>query len=249
MNETAWQHALLDAITTPQWQPDPRFDAAALAVYRNNYRVGLMEMLALVYPICRQLLGDEFFEALSREYVKATPSASGNLHRYGEGFAGFVAAFEHTAHIGYLPDVAQLEWALHRGYYAADATPLAIDTLAAIPQQHWGALCFHCQPACHVLDSQWPLASIHAHHQPATAGCAVNLHEAQPLLLWRDSDDLMQLLPLAPGQAAFCQALLGGTTLDEASAAGLAASPEFDLQAALLLVLQHGVLSAIKEPS
>jgi hypothetical protein len=99
------------------------------------------------------------------------------------------------------------------------------------------------------VDSPWPLASIHAHHQPATAGCAVNLHEAQPLLLWRDSDGLMQLLPLAPGQAAFCQALLGSATLDEASAAGLAASQAFDLQAALLLVLQHGVLSAIKEPS
>jgi len=54
---------------------------------------------------------------------------------------------------------------------------------------------------------------------------------------------------LAPGQAAFCQALLDGATLDEATSAGLAATPDFDLQAALLLVLQHGVLSAIKEPS
>jgi len=249
MNETAWQHALLDAITAPQWQPDPRFPAAALAVYRNNYRVGLMEMLALVYPICRQLLGDDFFEALSREYVKATPSASGNLHRYGGGFADFVATFEHTAHIGYLPDVAQLEWALHRGYYAADSTPLAVATLAAIPQLQWGSLRFACHPACAVLDSRWPLADIHAHHQPATAGCAVDLATAQPLLLWRNGDGLMQLHVLASGQAAFCQALLDGATLDEATSAGLAATPDFDLQAALLLVLQHGVLSAIKEPS
>ena len=249
MNETAWQHALLDAITTPQWQPDPRFPAGALAVYRNNYRVGLMEMLALVYPICRQLLGEEFFEALSREYVKATPSASGNLHRYGGGFADFVAAFEHTAHIGYLSDVARLEWALHRGYYAADSTPLAVATLAAIPQPQWGSLRFACHPACAVLDSRWPLADIHAHHQPATAGCAVDLATAQPLLLWRNGDGLMQLHVLAPGQAAFCQALLDGATLDEATSAGLAATPDFDLQAALLLVLQHGVLSAIKEPS
>ena len=36
MNETAWQHALLDAITTPQWQPDPRFPAGALGSAAAN---------------------------------------------------------------------------------------------------------------------------------------------------------------------------------------------------------------------
>ena len=192
MNETAWQHALLDAITTPQWQPDPRFPAGALAVYRNNYRVRPDGDAGAGVPDLPPAAGRRVFRGAQPRIRQATPSASGNLHRYGGGFAGFVATFEHTAHIGYLPDVARLEWALHRGYYAADSTPLALATLAAIPQPQWGSLRFACHPACTVLDSRWPLADIHAHHQPATAGCAVDLATAQPLLLWRNGDGLMQ---------------------------------------------------------
>ncbi|XLM23139.1 DNA-binding domain-containing protein, partial [Chromobacterium piscinae] len=42
---------------------------AGLAVYRNNYRVGLIDTLAHSHPVCRELVGEEFFTALAREYV------------------------------------------------------------------------------------------------------------------------------------------------------------------------------------
>ncbi|MEQ6291931.1 DNA-binding domain-containing protein [Vogesella sp. GCM10023246] len=246
---THWQADLLAAITDPQWQPAPGFPAAALAVYRNNYRVGLMEMLALAYPLCRQLLGSEFFDGLTREYVRATPSRSGNLHHYGATLADFIAGFAPCAELPYLPDVARLEWALHCGYYAPDAPRYDAANLAAVPPASWGQLRFGFQPAATVLLSRWPLAAIHAWHQPDGEHTVVDMQQAQPLLLYRDHVGRMQLTALDSAAAAFCHALYCGNTLDEATTAALAQDAGFDLQAALLLLLHSGALSTVKEPS
>lgn len=173
-----WQHALLDAITAPQWQAHATLPANALAVYRNNYRVGLMEMLALAYPIVQQLLGTEFFGALSREFVRATPSHSGNLHHYGAGFADFIAGFAPTAEWPYLPDVARMEWALHRGYYAPDSARLDVATLAALSPAQWGALRLPLDASLSLLRSPWALSAIHAYHQPGATQQPFTLAQA-----------------------------------------------------------------------
>ncbi len=234
-----WQHALLDAITAPQWQAHATLPANALAVYRNNYRVGLMEILALAYPIVQQLLGTEFFGALSREFVRATPSHSGNLHRYGAGFADFIAGFAPTAEWPYLPDVARMEWALHRGYYAPDSARLEIATLAALSPAQWGALRLPLDASLSLLRSPWALSAIHAYHQPGATQQPFTLAQAENLLLWREHGR-MQLRPVTDAPAAFLHRLQQGATLDEATAAALAAAPDFALQDTLLTGLQHG---------
>lgn len=234
-----WQQTLLDAITAAQWQDHATLPANALAVYRNNYRVGLMEMLALVYPIVQQLLGTEFFGALSREFVRATPSCSGNLHRYGAGFADFIAGFAPAAEWPYLPDVAHMEWALHRGYYAPDTAHLDISTLAALPPARWGELRLPLDASLSLLRSPWALSAIHAYHQPGSTQQPFALAQAENLLLWREHG-AMQLRPVDDASAAFLHHLQQGETLDEATAAALAATPDFALQDTLLTGLQHG---------
>ncbi|MFC3533338.1 putative DNA-binding domain-containing protein, partial [Vogesella facilis] len=209
--------------------------------------VGLMEMLALAYPICRRLLGEEFFEALAREYVRATPSCSGNLHHYGAALADFIAGFAPCAELPYLPDVARLEWALHHGYYAPDAPCFELAALAAMPQPQWGALRFAPHPACRVLDTRWPLAAIHRWHQPGGEHTVVDMQQPQPLLLYRDQIGRMQLLVLDAAGCRFAGLLLAGETLAAATDAALTLDAGFDLQAALLRLLQHGCLSALKE--
>ncbi|OHC67054.1 MAG: hypothetical protein A2045_15560 [Rhodocyclales bacterium GWA2_65_20] len=238
-NVQRWQHELLDAITAAQWQAHPELPAHALAVYRNNYRVGLMEMLALVYPIVQQLLGVEFFGALSREFVRATPSHSGNLHRYGAGFADFIAGFAPAAEWPYLPDVARMEWALHRGYYAPDSVHLDVATLAALSPTQWGALRLPLDASLSLLRSPWALSAIHAYHQPGATRQPFTLAQAENLLLWREHG-AMQLRPVADAPAAFLLRLQHGATLDEATAAALLVAPDFALQDTLLTGLQHG---------
>lgn len=234
-----WQHELLDAITASQWQDHPRLPPHALAVYRNNYRVGLMEMLAITYPIVQQLLGDAFFDALSREFVRATPSHSGNLHHYGAGFADFIAGFAPAAEWPYLPDVARMEWALHRGYYAPDSVRLDIATLATLPPTQWGTLHLPLDAALTLLHSPWALSAIHAYHQPDATRQPFTLAQPENLLLWREHGQ-MQLRTVDDAPATFLLRLQQGTTLDEATAAALSVAPDFALQDTLQTGLQHG---------
>ncbi|UGA36773.1 DNA-binding domain-containing protein [Chromobacterium haemolyticum] len=109
MNWSDWQAELLERIADPSLSAEtaPALNPAGLAVYRNNYRVGLIDTLAFIYPVCRQLVGGDFFTGLARVFIGGHPSLSGNLHLYGAAFGDFVAGFEHARELPYLADVAR----------------------------------------------------------------------------------------------------------------------------------------------
>jgi len=100
-----------------------------LALYRGNLTSGWERALGDVYPVVRQLMGDEFFEGLARAYGKACPSQDPDLAGFGARFADFLAGFGPAAAYPYLPDVARLEWAVHRAYLAPDLPPLGPEAL------------------------------------------------------------------------------------------------------------------------
>ena len=47
-----------------------------LNVYRNNVFVSLMEALGEIFPVCKQVVGDAFFNAMARQYVDRHPPRS-----------------------------------------------------------------------------------------------------------------------------------------------------------------------------
>jgi len=240
-----WQAGLIDAIHAPT-ESDTAYDAEGLAVYRNNYRVGLIDTVTSLYPVTAQLVGDEFLTGLAREYVKRTPSASGNLHFYGETFGDFVDGFAPAADLPYLGDVARLEWALHRAYYAADAAPFNPATLAETDPERWGELRFAFQPACALVRSaRWPIVAIWQAHRPGGAPSSVDLGSGgEATLVYRQADLEAGLLPLTDADAAFTAALISDVTLEAATDAALALDPDFDLQPLLVTLLQLGCLAA-----
>ncbi|MCW3481473.1 putative DNA-binding domain-containing protein [Neisseriaceae bacterium JH1-16] len=241
-----WQAGLIAAIHDPA-APDTAYGTEGLAVYRNNYRAGLIDTVKSLYPVVAQLVGDEFLTGLAREYVRRTPSASGNLHRYGEAFSDFVGGFEPAAGLPYLPDVARLEWALHRAYYAVDAAPFDPATLAETDPERWGELRFAFQPACTLLRSaHWPVVAIWLAHRPGGDPSRVDLASGgENALVYRQADLEAGLLPLGDADAAFTAALMSGATLESATDAALAIDPDFDLQPLLVTLLQSGCLAAV----
>ena len=71
-----------------------------MAIYRANMVAAADKALSSAYPVIRQVVGEEFFHGLAREYQHGTPSASGDLTDFGATFDGFLAAFEPTVHQG-----------------------------------------------------------------------------------------------------------------------------------------------------
>ncbi len=239
--ELDWQARLLELIARQEQPADlPALNPAGLAVYRNNYRVGLMESLALFYPVLGQIVGEDFFKGLAREYSKQVPSLSGNLHVYGGQFGDFIDAFPPAAELPYLGDVARVEWAVHRSYYAADAQPLPAVALAGVAPEDYDDLRFGFAPSCAVIASRWPVVAIWQGHQPGAA-LRVDLAAGGECALVHRQQGVVKVDVCSPGFAALLAALLAGQPLGEAAAAAMLAEEHLDLQSALLTLFQLGL--------
>ncbi len=220
-----------------------------LQVYRNNVFESLAGALQAVYPAVERLVGTGFFAYAADGYIRAHPPASGNLHDFGERFAGFLAGFAPAQHLPYLPDVACLEWAWHRAFHAADGSPLALAALATVAPEHYGELRFRLHPSAQLLASDYPIRRIWQVNQPDHAGDAtVELADGgvRLLVVRRGLDVTVE--SLGAGDDALLRAFAGGQNLEQAGAAALAAEPGYDLPAALQSHVARATLADFSIP-
>src|SRR3984893_8547971 len=78
--------SIVDAIVDAPPLPIPE----RLGIYRNAYRVRLIEALDDTYPVLHAVLGDEVFLALGEEFVAAHPSVHRSIRWYGGELAEFL---------------------------------------------------------------------------------------------------------------------------------------------------------------
>jgi hypothetical protein len=204
-----------------------------LAIYRANMVAAADKALSSAYPVIRQVVGAEFFHGLAREYQRGTPSTSGDLTDFGATFDAFVAAFEHTQSLPYLPDLARLEWAVHHASGAADAPDWDPAELGTIEPGQQAAIRFEWSPGLAVVESPHPIARIWTIHQPGYDGeFSVDWRKADTALVARDGFAVV-VTDCAAADAIFIRASLGGAPLGDAATAALATHPDFDLGALL----------------
>lgn len=82
-------------------------DPARRFAVRNNVMVSLIDALADSYPVTQDLVGEEFFRAMARLFVRTHPPRSPVLALYGAGLAEFIESFAPAAVLPYLADVAR----------------------------------------------------------------------------------------------------------------------------------------------
>lgn len=80
-----------------------------LGIYRGNAVANANAALALAYPVCRRITGDDCFDALVRRYRVDTPAVDGDPNRYGCTLADLLDRFEPVRELPDLPDAARLE--------------------------------------------------------------------------------------------------------------------------------------------
>ena len=141
-----------------------------MAIYRANMVAAAEKALASAYPVIRQVVGDDFFHGLAREYQRGTPSTSGDLTEFGATFGAFLAAFEHTRSMPYLPDLARLEWAVHRASGAADAPDWDAASLGTVEPERQAAIRFLWAPGTAIVGSVHPIVRIWTIHQAGFDG-------------------------------------------------------------------------------
>jgi hypothetical protein len=214
-------------------------------VYRNNVTVSLIDALAATYPAVQRITGVEFFRAMARFHVRATPPTSPLLFDYGRDFPEFIKEYEHARDMPWLADTARIERAWLDAYHAADVPPLTPDVLAAVPSDRLAGVAFTAHPAACIVRSAYPAVAIFAMNRVEGPITPLRSSAAEDALITRpDMEVAVRLLP--PGGAGFLKALIDGETLGAAAATAIAETPSFDLPANIAGMIEAGVFTAIQ---
>lgn len=245
------QSAFAAALLDPQRPCPPELKtwngsdpAARLAVYRNNVTASLVDALGDTFPVVRQLVGEAFFRAMARTFVRSTPPRSPILAHYGADFPAFIAGFAPAAGLPYLADVARLEFLRVRACHAADAPVADAAALAALLGEpaRLGGLRLVLQPALALLRSPFAVVSLWAAHQSALDIAGVDPGRAENALVLRHGLEV-EVIGLAAGEAAFVARLQEGASLGEAAGEGAAVAADLDIVPALAQLLRAGAIS------
>lgn len=226
----------------PLFKGDKTINEQRLGLYRGNLAVLWERALAAAYPVLKMLVGEEFFAALAREYGRAFPSDNPDLNCFGARFSEFLSTFPHVAQYPYFPDMAKLEWVLHRAHYADNVVPtVAADFVRLTPEQADRAV-FKLHSACTLFTSEWAVVALWQAHQEGS-------EQEFPEQLATPSYGLTirpnwqtGLLAISPASHAALSVLNNGLTLGAAVDAALAIDANFDVGAQLQEWLAYSVL-------
>jgi len=244
----AFACALLNPdVATPTAVAGPKSKAAVKRynVHRNNVTVSLINALAAAFPATLRITGVDFFRAMARFYVRATPPSSPLLFEYGRDFPDFIERYEYAQSVPWLADVARIERAWLDAYHAADVQPLMPLDLAAVPSKRLVNTVLKPHPATRVIRSRFSAVTIFTANR--ADGPASRLDEAvepEDALLTRPALEV-EVRQLPPGGAIFLSHLITGESLGAAASAAFSESPSFDLPANIRGLLEAGAFTTV----
>lgn len=219
--------------------------ARGLKVYQANGHLLAERALQAAYPVVAQLLCGESFADLARALWHAHPPLRGDVACWGAELPEFLAASADLQDEPYLPDVARLEWALHRCSTAPDPVPL-LDTLVLLTTTDPAELQLQLAPASQLRVSAWPVVSIAGAHRDqnptfAEVGALLRQGVAQSAVVWRSG-----LKPCVRQAVVGETALLGALLTGQSLGAALDAAPDLDFSTWLPLAVQSGLVLAAR---
>jgi hypothetical protein len=243
---------LVPGLTDPEYEtpagivgPNGKSAVKRYNVYRNNVTVSLINALAAVFPATQRITGVEFFRAMARFYVRATPPRSPLLFEYGREFPDFIERYEHARPMPYLADTARIERAWLDAYHAADEQPIAPQNLALVPPESIADAVFVAHPATRVVRSQFPALSIFVANRGEGPVERIETFVSEDTLVTRpDQQVTVRRLPL--GGAEFLTQLLMGRPLGDAAARAFETSPGFDLARNITGMIEAGVFASLR---
>jgi hypothetical protein len=222
--------------------------AANLAIYRNNSEIAFRHALEIAFPILRRRVGDDYFRQLAFQYRRAFPSRSGDLHWAAMSFAEFLTNHLADGDYAWLADLARLEWTCQEAAVERELVGLGAESLAGFTPDELERLRFTLQPSLRLIASPFPVFSVWAANQSATAPPVdQSLRNERGMVRARRGHVEIQMLE--PDAYAYVDATIQGATLGEAMQA--AAVDERRLTGILGLFFAEGLVVSVapEEPS
>jgi hypothetical protein len=183
-----------------------------LQVYAQAYQLRLVEALGHNYPRLLQLVGDDQFATLAREYLADHPSTSPSVRWFGDRLHDFIA--RKYSDTPALRDLASLEWSIANAFDAPDLSLLSTDRLASLAPDEWPSLRFVFHPSVQLLATSSNAVAIFKALADEQSVPAPTDELSVTWLIWR-SELTPRYRSLEDDEAAALRAALDDQTFEE----------------------------------
>ena len=186
-----------------------------LGVYKNAYKLRLIESLTVSYPGLYQYLGTEGFEKLAHAYIDANPSNYRSIRWYGDTLAEFIHGY-YKKDFAYLAELAEFEWKMSLAFDAADEEVVRIEDMARVQPESWASLQFIAHPSIQRMSFFWNVVPIwQALIKEQDIPELIQQKEATGWVAWRAPDLVVQFYSLAPEEAWALDVTMQGLSFGE----------------------------------
>lgn len=191
--------------------------ARGLDVYRNAYRARLVGALRETYPRTAKWVGEEAFDAAAAHFLISSPPTGWTLDDVGDGFVETLGMlFTDDPEV---PELAWLEWAMHKTFVVADHDVLDASGFGMATQDFdendWMRMNLKFSPSLvsrqvqHDIVTLWKSLDDNVHCEPCT-----RLNEPSICVVWRDGHQpVFRILDALEGRAV--SLIMSGSTYGE----------------------------------
>lgn len=181
--ETAASHVIGDDKLTAE----QRF-----GIYRGSVHGILTKTIGLTFPVCKSLLGQDFFDRMCDRFIDQHPPTTSFFAEYGSQFPSFLSTFEPVRELPYLHDVAVLEWARQIVWHQQHEQASDFSELANLTDEQQTRLLFELKSTMQLIQSDYRVDQLwFAHQQDSDLQLEdIKLNEAVKFILWKGHEGI-----------------------------------------------------------
>jgi hypothetical protein len=224
---------------------DPR---TRLAIHVRHYEASLVAALHMKFPATHWLVGSELVNAAARAYVHACPPTRPCIAEYGGGFPAFLAHFARARGIPYLRMFAELELASSAAAIAIDLAPVALPDLANVGSEVLLGGTIDLQPGTRYLRSSWRVDELMKMFLSESMPNRFVVARSPTCIEVRGSRGVLCIVRMERAPFAFRSALAAGSPIGDSAMRAFRYEPSFDAGAALVELVQSGLVTSLKLP-
>lgn len=217
-------------------------------IYRNNFYVAVINVLNERFPVTERIVGEDFFKATAREFVKGAPPLGQSNLSYGRNFPRFLETFPPVADLPYLADVARLEWARFEAAISVDHPTVSSRDFHDVDPSHAARVSLRLHPSLRTLQSDYPVYDIwRTNHEDDEVHPLHGVSGPQAVLIARSALGIeVHKIPVAA--IALIRALNDGHSLGEAYERVIDQLSQNEFSQTLAVLLATGGVSSLKVP-
>jgi len=134
-------------------------------IYSGSVHGILTQALGTMFPICKSLVGDTFFDNMCKIFIDKNPPDTSFFAEYGAHLAEFINTFEHVKDIHYLPDVARLEWIRQAIWHEKEPQTSDFSGLATLSEDEQSKVIFKLSKRMRLIKSDYRIDELWFAHQ------------------------------------------------------------------------------------